>query len=277
MKNDELAEQALLASEILKTDCEWEFLPHNDTVWRDGKHADIMYRLSVKNKIRIKPKPAFQLPTPPPGMKWHREDGWKEGDLPQGWRPLVEDEEIAEGDEFFPLTPNKERWMRSLNQEVGMSSSGIYRTTRPLTFTHNGKEWTWHKAGDPMPCDGEKKVEIICADGRTCNKHGLPYLPRLASHNVWRHTLGWRYAEPKMIPLEPEDIPPFSVFDGVEVIWNIPISVTSMGIYMLNENDRVSLQKWEHLQEDKVKINRSIPLTGKWNPDAWESCEKPQG
>jgi len=28
------------------------------------------------------------------------------------------------------------------------------------------------------------------------------------------------------------------------------------------------------LQQEEWLINRSIPMTGKWNPDAWEACEK---
>lgn len=42
---------------------------------------------------RIKPSaPPFQLPPPPPGMSWHRTDGWKAEDLPSGYRPLAEGE-----------------------------------------------------------------------------------------------------------------------------------------------------------------------------------------
>lgn len=29
---------------------------------------------------RIKPEDAFQLPPPPPGMQWHRTDGWQDSE-----------------------------------------------------------------------------------------------------------------------------------------------------------------------------------------------------
>jgi hypothetical protein len=35
----------------------------------------------------------------------------------------------------------------------------------------------------------------------------------------------------------------------------------------------VSLVSYEELKRNWL-INRSIPMSGKWNPDAWENCEK---
>lgn len=160
--------------------------------------------------ITIADAPPFQLPPPPPGMRWHREDGWKAEDLPPGTRPLVEDEEIGEHDERGHIT--KKKWMTSENQDAGMASNCLYRTTRPLVFTHAGKSWTWHKAGDPMPCDGERKVHVFWVSDE---KNDTSEIKDAAKNFNWSKDrpmeyliIGWRYAEPetKTVELGPEDI-----------------------------------------------------------------------
>lgn len=144
------------------------------------------------------PEPAFQLPPPPPGMIWLREDGWQEGDLPQGWRPLVLGEEEHSADEYF--WPTDESWSSSSPLPLSKSVGTFFdkrRTRRPLAFEHAGKTWTWHRPGDPMPCDGDELIEIVCSAGRTEQRDGIKYLPRRAQHNIWEKTLGWRYADEK--------------------------------------------------------------------------------
>ena len=47
-----------------------------------------------------KPTTPWTLPTPPPGQKWHRED-WTQEKLPDGYRPLLEDEPWMPGDEIL--------------------------------------------------------------------------------------------------------------------------------------------------------------------------------
>jgi len=97
------------------------------------------------------------LPAPPPGIQWHRTDGWEKDDLPQGYRPHTIGEVDQEGDEVRKSAG----WIRcECLTPIGSRRIDCHRrTTRPLTFSHLGKTWTWHKAGDPMPCDGEKLIE----------------------------------------------------------------------------------------------------------------------
>lgn len=154
-------------------------------------------------RYRIKPEPAFQLLPPPPGMRWHREDGWTADDLPIGYRPHVAGEESGNGtQQRFSGT-----WVRLHNSVIADAEENLMRTTRPLTFNHAGKTWTYHRPGDPMPCDGEARIEIVCHEGRTEQEDGIKYLPRLARNNIWEKTLGWRYAdEKKTVPLSPEDV-----------------------------------------------------------------------
>lgn len=130
-----------------------------------------------------------EQPAPPPGMQWHRRGVWKAEDLPPGTRPLVEDGEIEEGDEC--RTVGGYKWTFSINQGIGMADNCVYRTTRPLLFQHAGHEWTWHRAGDPMPCDGERSV-IILQNGKQLG------LPNGFCGKEWswdEPVIGWRYAD----------------------------------------------------------------------------------
>jgi hypothetical protein len=141
--------------------------------------------------------PPFQLPPPPPGKQWHREDGWKSGDLPQGHRPLAEGEELNPGDEG----DYGDGFMRFSGGNRVLFPQYFYRTTRPLVFTREGKQWTYHKPGDPMPCDGEAFVDCFCKGGETL-------LATRAKVWSWRgDIIGWRYAETtKQVPLGPKDV-----------------------------------------------------------------------
>lgn len=75
-------------------------------------------------------------------------------------------------------------------------------------------------------------------------------------------------------PLGPEDVPPGSVLSLKPPRWFVISGVCDDGVYILDDEPLVeSLWKWNYLAE-KAQINRSVPLTGKWNPDAWEACSK---
>lgn len=136
------------------------------------------------------PKP-FTLPTPPPGMRWHRED-WTAEMLPPGTRPLVGGEQCHEGDEEFHRL---RRWEKCDEFVMKASRDWIHtRTTRPLLFTHEGHEWTWHRAGDPMPCDGERMVLGMTLHG------GAQKTPTAGKNYLWEVNdrnplIGWRYAD----------------------------------------------------------------------------------
>ena len=170
---------------------------------------------SEYHEWRIKPStPAFQLPPPPPGMQWHRTDGWTAEMLPQGYRPLVAGEKLRKDSDSFK---NKcgELWEDVCGldgREPVLPETCFYRTTRPLTFAHEGKTWTWHRPGDPMPCDGGRIVEWLT------NKEVSGKVPFTANHLRRAEILswtcgsifGWRYAdEPKFVELGPEDVPPW--------------------------------------------------------------------
>ena len=136
-------------------------------------------------------------------MQWHRLDGWKEGDLPQGYRPVVMGEEVTTG-----TTESKcgGKWVIQTGNYkiVNAHQTSFIRTTRPLVFTHEGMEWTWHKAGDPMPCDGNPFIQIV-------RKDGVVLLEQIQAENrTWdtdltetHQILGWCYADAE----KPDEIP----------------------------------------------------------------------
>jgi hypothetical protein len=82
--------------------------------------------------------------------------------------------------------------------------------------------------------------------------------------------------EPKMIPLGPEDVLPGSAFRMKlfkEGIWVMPCATSSNGISYSNPDLKSEEIDWAELFHE-WQINRSIPLTGKWDANAWEPCEK---
>ena len=346
------------------------------------------FRLPLSVPWPEQPQP-FTLPTPPPGMQWHREDGWTAKMLPHGTRPLVDGETVKRGDECRELRV----WKKDDDGEFGEARphQWHHRTTRPLLFTHSGHEWTWHRAGDPMPCEGARMVVGMTLRG------GAQRIPTAAKNYLWEVNdfnpiIGWRYADaekpdpyakykqalqegktvqvlnmkgewmdwrgdedfsprhPENIRIKPDDSPPWIAWHGGEcplkddeveeweyMLRDKSITKTSnspsrLKVYWLNDDhveDIISYRvlKWrkqepkkklepedvppgsalrspsweygghvtpnvflgvvcwantsgnvhlsyEQLMKDGWQINRSIPVTGKWNPDAWEACEK---
>jgi len=77
--------------------------------------------------------------------------------------------------------------------------------------------------------------------------------------------------EPVKVPLGPDDVPPGSVFRANDQpntkFWTVT-QVWDKGFYLRGEN-----VPWDFAM-NRMEINRSIPLTGKWNPTAWEPCYK---
>ncbi len=220
--------------------------------------------------------PPFTLPTPPPGMKWHREDGWTAEMLPPGKRPFFLGETSVKSNHDNPTDQvggGKWAWGTLAKGEIATVDCKHLRTARPLLFIHSGHEWTWHRAGDPMPCDGEKQVCLLRTDREEF--HNFSVCGNIGDWND-PTIIGWRYADaekkPKK-PLGPEDVPPGSVVrgpaDGTEV-WAAVITVVSRGI-SITDGRCIS---YKPLKEDGWIINRSIPMTGKWDANAWEACEK---
>lgn len=64
----------------------------------------------------------------------------------------------------------------------------------PSTFEAHGKTWTKHKAGDPMPCDGEAMVEVLLG-GEILGRRAIAKVLRWESYTPSADIIGWRYAD----------------------------------------------------------------------------------
>ena len=255
---------------------------HTGTSWIDHILPDNWEPIWIHpvKDYRIKPDaPPFQLPPHPPGMQWHRTDGWKAEDLPPGTRPLAEGELLQESTDYFTATGRD-----GFAPVKGISgsypacpSTQFYRTTRPLTFSHAGKSWTYHCPGDPMPCDGASRIRAILADGTFDTDANTDYPARSLRWDDQGSVsvVGWRYAEPltREVELGPEDVPPCSVFrlHDDDIGYEVPCEVAKEGVTFADDTGNFT-KAWGELTH--WQINRSIPLTGKWNPTLWEPCHK---
>ncbi len=143
----------------------------------------------------------------------------------------------------------------------------------------------WHGGPRPLKDEEVEEWEFKCRDGEPSKA-----IEEEPSNWRWFHegsigdiiayrVLKWRKKKPKKPkkPLEACDVPPGSVIranaakvDGDVEWWSVK-RVEKRGV-ILSED----LWTWEELANPYYgwQINRSIPLTGKWNPDAWEACEK---
>jgi hypothetical protein len=184
--------------------------------------------------------PPFTLPTPPPGMKWHREDGWTAEMLPPETRPLYRGESCEQGDEFFVSA-----WHNvSLDFATRLTSRHLHtRTTRPLIFTHSGHEWTWHRAGDPMPDFTGKKVVVL--DARLFD-YSEP--ETVNTKEYWGNKypfpiLGWRYADAE----KPDDGSPWTEWHG--------------GPCPLKDEE---VEEWEYKMRDGETRKCGYPFSRRW-------------
>ena len=102
----------------------------------------------------------------------------------------------------------------------------------------------------------------------------LRWSPATKSECAEADIIGWRYAEPatKTVDLGPEDVPPFSVIRRKDEkrSWHWRLLSYVHGTHAICAGRGYT---WSELACD-YEINRSTPLTGRWNPDAWEPCHK---
>ena len=123
-----------------------------------------------------------------------------------------------------------------------------------------------------MPCDGEAFVYCLCdnEDELTNTRAKVWTWGEKNTGDI----IGWRYAETtKQVELGPEDVPPGSILKAnswASHEWRSVGHVYSDGVLMSN---CPATTQWSHLMQD-YQINRSIPLTGKWDANAWEPCHK---
>lgn len=96
---------------------------------------------------------------------------------------------------------------------------------------------------------------------------------RVTDGDAWIAGADYRLV-PERVPLGPEDVPPGSVFRhrGVTAGW---MSVE----WIADDGSRLRMsgqtRTFSGLMADDLEINRSLPLTGRWDATAWEPCGNP--
>lgn len=78
----------------------------------------------------------------------------------------------------------------------------------PSTLEAHGKTWTKHKAGDPMPCDGEAMVEVLLG-GEILGRRAIAKVLRWESYTPSADIIGWRYADEPM-STKPNSLTPWT-------------------------------------------------------------------
>ena len=125
-----------------------------------------------------------------------------------------------------------------------------------LQGIHDGKPWQYrYHAGLPWQDSHD--------DARPISTIDMGYEIRLKP-------------EPVRVPLGPEDVPIGSVikhYDWTEEGWLAVLS-RSEKFAVCWVSDITVCFSFIDFTRDGYVINRSLPLTGKWDPNAWEPCWK---
>jgi len=170
-------------------------------------------------------------------------------------------------------------WIHN-EKENGAYALDGFRVIIPVskTFEAYGLIWTKHKPGDPMPCDGDSKVNILLRDElvssynpQECFAHYCRWDKEIS---VEAQIIGWRYADKKTVRLGPSDIPPCSVFrwkHREEYGFYQPSCVCKEGV-CLSEEGYIHMT-FEELM-DQCEINRPKHRDAEGNPTLWEPCSK---
>lgn len=134
----------------------------------------------------------------------------------------------------------------------------------------------WHGGECPLNDEEVEEWEFKCRDGGLSKA-----IEEEPSNWRWSHEgsigdiIAYRVLKRReKVQLGPEDVPPQSVLlsssaGANKTRWMQVLCVKAAGVEI---NGRACIP-WTELKTH-WQINRSIPLTGKWNPNAWEACEK---
>ncbi len=266
----------------------WEYRYSSTDEWMSPGtlHADVRRPLRVIRDCHIRIKP-WQLPAPPAGRKWHRED-WTEEMLSGGWRPLLLNEPVASGD--MMVRCGGVEWFQPLYSVGAPPDDPNYfcRTRRPLPPFQMPPcpEWTRYHNPDGLPDAGAGYRFLTVLEINTA-----PDLPFM--RDMWWSSGKWTQAHinslcvptttyrcawdapfpakpaPKAVPLGPEDVPPGSVIQGAGELdspgWCLVTSCSRTGIRLWRHSaDHQKEITWAGLKESGVFILR--PGQTEWQP-----------
>lgn len=265
------AEQLHIAAYIIETGCEWE-IELTGMGWLDSKHINAcqwgspLDAINCGAPIRIK-QPAWKLPDPPAGRKWHRED-WTQEMLPDGWRPLL----YGEAREVWDKTGNVICNRHPAHENKADGNWTHTSTTRPLPKPVIPVPEGWRELTDSEK-DGRWVKEAKFLDGDDWGWFGASYAGCYAAKES---RIIVPVAKPKKrVPLEPEDVVPGSVVRHPEWkphSWRSPYKVNEYGMHWYSDGTNgesvpYRTHPWPLLMEQGWLIKR--PTDTEWQP-AWK-------
>jgi len=216
MKTDELKE---LAQVLLGIADGKEWQSHDDSgKWTPAATFDSPIRIAAAGyNIRLK---LWQLPKPPEGMEWHRND-WTEEMLPDGYRPLLSNEYAETGDEWRHESCNE--WDNQRNESARPASgwrSIFHRTKRPLPQPQQPDPYAELKAAHAAG----KVIQFWC---ESINQ----WVP-IGPIPIWDALTKYRIKpEQQKVPLGPDDITPGSVVHkSDEVGWRAVSEISNVAV-----------------------------------------------
>ncbi len=261
MNKTETANQLRLAAELIETAHPFEARHKNFTKFdtTDNERPDLW----IWKGYEIRPA----LATPPDGRPLHNPDGLSAEQVGLGYRLSLVGETLPEGYEFcYHGEWNKGHFPGEQVPEYEYDSSCRVPLSIPwpeMKADPYAELKAAHAAG--------KKIEVQMPNGEW-----FDYKPDSPQWNLQPECYRIK-PEPatKEVELGPEDVPPGSVVlsssagcNGTR--WASVACAKTDGVEIYG---RVCIP-WSELFTH-WKINRSIPLTGKWDAAAWEPCHKP--
>jgi uncharacterized protein YodC (DUF2158 family) len=125
------------------------------------------------------------------------------------------------------------------------------------TFEAHGKTWTRHTPGDPMPCDGERMVEVLFSDQSksTASRAGKDWVWEDSGPTFDDNITCWRYAdEPTSLVTKPDSSPTWTpaVGDLVQLKSGGPVMVVEY--VKEDESDVVWINSVGDMRRPRVAI-----------------------
>ena len=293
MDTKEQIEQLKLAAELLETGHPWEYESNMiQGNWYSAEKGISTLHECLMQNCKIRPA----LIQPPEGLTLWNPINLTGARVGIGYRLPCKDEILPDVYEFtyegYPWYKSSELSGKSVN---AYTLNGI-RIPSSIPWPEIPKPWSL-----PPPPEGKQWMladkwtqEMLpewyrpLLEGERCQEgdEGTVFWDRDGDKCKWikRELFGevpqfpCRTRRPlptakKKVPLMLEDVMPGSVIweEGwPDKTWEMVTGTEKRGASYGVSRDT---HDWSYLMRE-CKINRSIPLSGKWNPDAWEACEK---
>lgn len=262
MNTEQQAQQLRLAADILETGHPWEMRHESAGVWHKGQ-TDIGQAIIHRWEIRL------ALATPPDGRPLHNPDNLTAEQVGAGWRLATYGEPASEDMEVY-LEHREPQWQPIPAPFYG-DPIGISHGQGVTIRVHLSTPW-------PEAVDPYAELKAAHAAGKViqynCGSVSYPEWNDVREPAWGGNVNEYRIKpEPRRVPLGPEDVPPGSVFRRDSKVMCQPISWLPECMEF-HDSSRLFQVTWQEFADENWQINRSIPLTGQWNPDAWEPCGK---